>query len=70
MFVKGCLFFFKPQKSSVVGMVPNWIWRRSSSSDGVYNTFSLLLLPDSLRPGAVVSISFPSMGQIDMFKNY
>ena len=36
----------------------------------MYNTLSLLLLPDPLLQGVVVHVTVPSMGQINLFKSY
>ena len=36
----------------------------------MWSTSSLPLLPGPLRPGVVVPVRVPSMGQIDLFKSY
>ena len=36
----------------------------------MWGIFLLPLLPNPFRPGVVVPVRVPSMGQIDMFKNY
>ena len=51
-------------KSSVLGMTLNCIWWWGSSSGG------LSLLPDQLWPRVVILVRIPSIGEIDLFKEY
>ena len=54
----------------ILGMPLNCIQWLGSSSEALWRTLSLPLLPGLLWPGVIVPDREQSMGQIDLFKNY